>query len=58
MIFPIKSLIAALSGWWTLRPGDIIFTGTPSGVGPLKAGDEIEIQNLDIGSFSWKIINS
>lgn len=58
MIFPIKSLIVALSGWWTLRSGDIIFTGTPSGVGPLRAGDKIEIQNLDIGSFSWEIINS
>ncbi len=58
MIFPIKSLIKALSGWWTLRPGDIIFTGTPSGVGPLKIGDKIEIQNSDIGSFSWEITSS
>lgn len=58
MIFPIKSLIKTLSGWWTLRPGDIIFTGTPSGVGPLKVGDQIEIQNSDIGTFSWNIIDS
>jgi 2-keto-4-pentenoate hydratase/2-oxohepta-3-ene-1,7-dioic acid hydratase in catechol pathway len=58
MIFPIKSLIKTLSGWWTLRPGDIIFTGTPSGVGPLRVGDKIEIQNSDIGSFSWEITNS
>jgi 2-keto-4-pentenoate hydratase/2-oxohepta-3-ene-1,7-dioic acid hydratase in catechol pathway len=58
MIFPIKSLIKTLSGWWTLRPGDIIFTGTPSGVGPLRVGDKIEIQNSDIGSFSWEITKS
>ena len=58
MIFPIKSLIKTLSGWWTLRPGDIIFTGTPSGVGPLRVGDKVEIQNSDIGSFSWQVTNS
>ena len=55
MIFPINKLIKTLSGWWTLKPGDIIFTGTPSGVGPLSVGDKIEIQNSDIGSFSWEI---
>jgi len=58
MIFPIKRLIKALSSWWTLRPGDIIYTGTPSGVGPLRVGDKIEIQNSDIGVFSWEITNS
>jgi 2-keto-4-pentenoate hydratase/2-oxohepta-3-ene-1,7-dioic acid hydratase in catechol pathway len=55
MIFPIKSLIKTLSGWWMLRPGDIIFTGTPSGVGPLRVGDKIEVRNSDIGSFYWEI---
>jgi len=58
MIFPIKNLIKRLSGWWTLREGDIIFTGTPSGVGPLNVGDQIEIQSPDIGSFSWGIVGS
>jgi 2-keto-4-pentenoate hydratase/2-oxohepta-3-ene-1,7-dioic acid hydratase in catechol pathway len=58
MIFPIKSLIKALSGWWTLKPGDIIFTGTPSGVGPLRVDDKVEIQSSDIGSFSWQVTNS
>ncbi len=55
MIFPIKSLINKLSEWWILQPGDIIFTGTPSGVGPLKVGDQIEIQSPVVGSFSWEI---
>ena len=57
MIFPIRKIIQTLSGWWTLQPGDIIFTGTPSGVGPLQAGDQIEITSPEIGSFSWRIEN-
>jgi 2-keto-4-pentenoate hydratase/2-oxohepta-3-ene-1,7-dioic acid hydratase in catechol pathway len=55
MLFPIKSLIHTLSGWWTLKPGDIIFTGTPSGVGPLKAGDRIEIESAETDLFSWTL---
>ena len=55
MIFPIKTLIHMLSGWWKFQPGDIIFTGTPSGVGLLKAGDQIQIESPEIGMFSWNI---
>lgn len=55
MIFPIKKLIQSLSGWWTLRPGDMIFTGTPSGVGPLKPADQVKIECPAIGSFSWSV---
>ena len=55
MLFPIKSLIHKLSGWWTLKPGDIIFTGTPAGVGPLKAGDRVEIEGPVLGIFSWSL---
>lgn len=42
MIFSIAELISYISGIFTLLPGDIILTGTPSGVGPLTAGDKIE----------------
>lgn len=42
MIFSLASLVAYLSGVFTLNPGDLIFTGTPAGVGPLSAGDKIE----------------
>ena len=58
MLFPIKSLIHMLSGWWTLRPGDIVFTGTPSGVGPLKAGDRVDIESPGTGFFSWTLFTS
>ena len=55
MLFPIKSLICTLSRWWVLRPGDIIYTGSPAGVGPLEPGDRIDIESSVIGSFSWTI---
>lgn len=43
MIFPIPNLIAFLSQIYTLYPGDLIFTGTPEGVGPVKSGDKLEV---------------
>jgi 2-keto-4-pentenoate hydratase/2-oxohepta-3-ene-1,7-dioic acid hydratase in catechol pathway len=55
MIFPIENLIQTLSSWWTLRPGDIIFTGTPAGVASLQPGDKIEIESPLIGLFSWSL---
>ncbi|SHF64030.1 2-keto-4-pentenoate hydratase/2-oxohepta-3-ene-1,7-dioic acid hydratase (catechol pathway) [Fodinibius roseus] len=42
MIFPVADLIRYLSTIFTLRPGDLIFTGTPEGVSPLRSGDHIE----------------
>ncbi|MFQ5451739.1 MAG: fumarylacetoacetate hydrolase family protein [Nitrospinaceae bacterium] len=55
MIYPIPHIIHFLSGIWELQPGDLIFTGTPSGVGPLRSGDQITIESGKIGKFSWKI---
>jgi fumarylpyruvate hydrolase len=42
MIWSVPEIIAQLSRFYTLRPGDLIFTGTPAGVGPLVPGDRIE----------------
>ena len=56
MLFGFRRLIAELSSVWTLRPGDMIYSGTPSGVGPLQVGDTIEVENDQIGSFSWTIV--
>jgi len=56
MIFSIQRLLVELSKIWLLRPGDLVYTGTPSGVGPLKIGDTIEIYSDPIGSFSWDIV--
>ncbi len=42
MIFPVARLVAFLSSVFTLEPGDLIYTGTPAGVGPVKDGDHLE----------------
>lgn len=47
MIFPINQLISYLSGIFTLYPGDLIFTGTPAGVGPVQTGDILEVHFHD-----------
>ncbi len=41
MIFPIEELVAEISNHFTLLPGDIIMTGTPAGVAPLKSSDHL-----------------
>src|SRR2546429_666710 len=50
MVWDVPHIIAALSRLYELRPGDLIFTGTPSGVGPLKPGDRLEggIEGLEV----------
>ncbi|MBS3913070.1 MAG: fumarylacetoacetate hydrolase family protein [Bacteroidetes bacterium] len=42
MIYSIDAIIAYVSQFFTLKKGDLIFTGTPSGVGPVQAGDQLE----------------
>ncbi|MDE2024827.1 MAG: fumarylacetoacetate hydrolase family protein [Gammaproteobacteria bacterium] len=56
MLFPVAEIIAFLSRHWRLRSGDLIFTGTPAGVGPLVAGDRITVESLQIGDFSWNVV--
>jgi 2-keto-4-pentenoate hydratase/2-oxohepta-3-ene-1,7-dioic acid hydratase in catechol pathway len=62
LIFSIAELVARLSRWMTLEPGDIVSTGTPSGVGSvrqprvwLKAGDEIVISSPTLGELRTTI---
>lgn len=56
MIFSVETLIVELSRIWALRPGDLVFTGTPAGVGPLLLGDHVEVESPQLGSFSWNIV--
>ncbi|WP_127599266.1 fumarylacetoacetate hydrolase family protein [Nitratireductor alexandrii] len=49
MIFPIGRIFEFVSGIMTLFPGDLIITGTPSGVGPMASGDEIVVEIDKIG---------
>ena len=55
MLFPVTHIIAFLSRHWRLLPGDMIYTGTPAGVGPLITGDRIEIESPQIGCFVWNV---
>ena len=54
MLFPVAEIISFLSRHWRLLPGDLIYTGTPAGVGPLVPGDRIGIESTEIGRFQWE----
>ena len=49
LIFSVAQLIAYISEAVTLLPGDVIMTGTPSGVGPVQPGDVVEIEISEVG---------
>jgi len=52
MVFSVGTLVAFVSSVMTLLPGDLIFTGTPSGVGELHHGDRVEVEIDGLGSIS------
>ncbi len=56
MLFDFDYIISYLSGFFTLRTGDLIFTGTPKGVGPVKVGDRLAafIENEKLLEFDVK----
>jgi len=56
MLFSIDQIIAYVSGFITLKTGDLIYTGTPAGVGPVKIGDRLEakIENEVLLDFEIK----
>jgi len=56
MIFPPARLIAYITAAMTLFPGDLIMTGTPAGVGPLKAGDSVEVEVEGVGVLRNPIV--
>jgi 2-keto-4-pentenoate hydratase/2-oxohepta-3-ene-1,7-dioic acid hydratase in catechol pathway len=49
LIFPVREVISFISRVMTLLPGDVIATGTPEGIGPMKVGDVVEIKIAPIG---------
>jgi 2-keto-4-pentenoate hydratase/2-oxohepta-3-ene-1,7-dioic acid hydratase in catechol pathway len=52
MILTIPELVAYISSYTTLLPGDVILTGTPSGVGPMLPGQEVSVEIEGIGTLS------
>ena len=55
LIWSIPEIITDLSKFYHLQPGDLIFTGTPEGVGPVVAGDRIEGRVQGVGEISLRV---
>jgi 2-keto-4-pentenoate hydratase/2-oxohepta-3-ene-1,7-dioic acid hydratase in catechol pathway len=58
MVHDIAKQIAFISGVMTLLPGDVILTGTPEGVGPLKAGDTVSVEIEGIGTLTNPVVDA
>ncbi len=56
MVFDIPTIIEYISSIMTLEPGDLVATGTPDGVAPLKDGDVVEIEVAGVGSVRNPVI--
>jgi len=56
MIWNVAEIVSEASKLWTLAPGDLIYTGTPEGVGPLVRGDAVEGEVEGVGKLSFRIV--
>lgn len=56
LIFTIPELVQFISSVMTLLPGDIISTGTPSGIGPIRPGDQVTIQVEGVGALTNPVV--
>ncbi|MBA2457086.1 MAG: fumarylacetoacetate hydrolase family protein [Nocardioidaceae bacterium] len=56
MIFDVPTLVSYVSSFTTLLPGDVILTGTPAGVGPMEAGDEVAVTVEGIGTLANPVV--
>lgn len=57
LVHDITELVVQISAVMTLLPGDVILTGTPAGVGPLRAGDQVSVSIAGIGSLRNPVID-
>jgi 2-keto-4-pentenoate hydratase/2-oxohepta-3-ene-1,7-dioic acid hydratase in catechol pathway len=55
MVYGVAKLIEYASSMYTLLPGDLIFTGTPEGVGPVKPGDVLHAEIEKVGAFDMRV---
>ena len=58
LLFPFELLIADLSRFMTLEPGDVILTGTPAGARPVKPGDEVEVEVEGVGRIRNRVVEA
>jgi 2-keto-4-pentenoate hydratase/2-oxohepta-3-ene-1,7-dioic acid hydratase in catechol pathway len=57
LVFPVAALVSFISRIMTLLPGDVIATGTPSGIGPMVPGDVVEIRVEGIGALQNRVVS-
>jgi 2-keto-4-pentenoate hydratase/2-oxohepta-3-ene-1,7-dioic acid hydratase in catechol pathway len=57
MTFPVPMLLSYISQIMTLEPGDLVLTGTPAGVGPLAAGDVVEVEIPQVGVLRNPVVS-
>ena len=57
LVFSVATLVAFISRIMTLLPGDVIATGTPSGIGPMSPGDVVEVRLESIGALRNRIVS-
>jgi 2-keto-4-pentenoate hydratase/2-oxohepta-3-ene-1,7-dioic acid hydratase in catechol pathway len=58
MVFSIPVILAYISQVMTLEPGDLVLTGTPAGVGALKAGDEVEVEIVGVSKVKNSVVQA
>ena len=56
MIWSVAEIVEQARKLWDIQAGDLIFTGTPEGVGPLSKGDLVEGSVEGVGSLSFEIV--
>lgn len=56
MVFKIPAVLEYVTRFMTLEPGDIVATGTPDGIGPLKPGDQVEVEVTGVGKVSNPVV--
>ena len=56
LIWKNQEIIAELSTYYRLQPGDLIFTGTPAGVGPVRRGDRIRVEVDRLGALEVEVV--
>ncbi len=56
LIWKVPELVSVLSNFYCLQPGDLIFSGTPAGVGPVKVGDKLQASIEGVGQLRLSVV--
>ncbi len=57
MMFDVPAVIAHITSFMTLLPGDVVLTGTPAGVGPMRPGDSVSVSIEGLGTLTNKVVS-